>query len=429
MAALFETKACVSCAKAKRKCGKERPACRRCQDRCFGCEYPPTKPSSFVVLDTIESFATPSPGGERDLDIANVPQPHYGLAFPCTSHPSHVTTPDPSESAPSTSRESLPWFLGPDTWKIEHQNTNVAANAIVCSSFLHSFVHKVQEWLRYWAKTGSNPFIHSHLYAACIPDCVQIAYTTLTSYIHRTDKNAEIVLCIVEEQASKLLANNGVALDNRGSSSATNDASATSFNDESQPKDGYGLLDQLARTHALLVYQMISLFDGNIRARHLAEKRLGLLSIWASQLMNSARQKFALPSTALDMALSLPAGSTAPAEQMWYLWVLTESIRRTWSVATGLETTYFMLQRGYHDCPGGVMHTNRQGVWNAETALAWTSLCEQTDVQFLQRVDTETLFTKASPADVDDFGLMMLEISFGIERIEKWRRDKGEIST
>jgi hypothetical protein len=37
-------------------------------------------------------------------------------------------------------------------------------------------------------------------------------------------------------------------------------------------------LDQLTRVHAVMVHPMISVFDGNIRSRHLTEGRLSVLT-------------------------------------------------------------------------------------------------------------------------------------------------------
>ncbi|CAK7232379.1 hypothetical protein SCUCBS95973_008240 [Sporothrix curviconia] len=164
-----------------------------------------------------------------------------------------------------------------------------------------------------------------------------------------------MILKIVEDQASKLV----------------NEYD----HGNGDPAQSLSLLDQVARLHALIVYQSISLFDGDIRTRHLAEARLPLLGQWSQQLLSSARQKFSSTTALLDMTVALHCGPMDSDEHPWYLWILTESIRRTWLIGGGLEAIYSMLQRGWYPCPGGVMFTTRQGVWDAPSALAWEETC------------------------------------------------------
>ncbi|KAK8043952.1 hypothetical protein PG994_012790 [Apiospora phragmitis] len=51
--------ACTACAKAKHKCGKQKPACLRCHKRGARCAYPPEKPSAFVLVADSSSSTLP----------------------------------------------------------------------------------------------------------------------------------------------------------------------------------------------------------------------------------------------------------------------------------------------------------------------------------------------------------------------------------
>ncbi len=86
--------------------------------------------------------------------------------------------------------------------------------------------------------------------------CVQVAYTTLASYIHRTPANTDTILQIIEDRSNDLLQENGAVLNMVGAE---------------EWADGGGqdvdLFAQLTRLHALMVYQIIGLFDGDIRSR------------------------------------------------------------------------------------------------------------------------------------------------------------------
>ncbi|CAK7235110.1 hypothetical protein SBRCBS47491_009179 [Sporothrix bragantina] len=423
MGMFFEPKACRTCAKSKRKCGREQPACLRCQARGTVCEYPPTRPGTFVaIVDDVSS----STNSMQSMHSTN---PTYPARTPNIVNPTHAsltpplsiasTTSSPEGTGPIASSGSgstgglgsfpqcLAWFLNAESWKVDHQEASLSTS--FCSSFLRIYVTYLQDWLGQWATTGSNPFIHAHLYAARFPDNLQIAITTLTTYRNRTKQNAEIVLKIIEDQASKLV-------------ESSSDGILSGNNNSSNPASHeLSLLDQCARLHALIVYQTISLFDGDIRARHLAESRLPLLSRWAQQLLDSAREKFSSTPHVLDMTTTLYFGPMDSQEHPWYLWILKEGIRRTWLTAGGLEAIYSMLQRGWHRCPGGVMFTTRKGVWDAPSALEWEASCmvgAPEGVGFIHRFETDKLISTRTPDDVDDFTRLM-EITYGVERMEK----------
>ncbi|KAH8194518.1 hypothetical protein TruAng_011317 [Truncatella angustata] len=236
----------------------------------------------------------------------------------------------------------------------------------------------LQQWLNRWVDTGSNPFIHSHLYSSRFPSSIQMAYVTLSSYLSRTNGNKEIVLRIVQDRADELLRDKGAILDQLGPD-ATPAAKLTD------------ILDQLSYLHSLL--------------RHVAESRLFVLSSWATQLIESAGQVFS------QLSLS---------DKQWYCWALAESVRRTWMVSMVVYAGYFMMQQGWALCPGGMMFTNGKGLWNAGSADEWHRLYSLGDARFLQRFDAERLFTEAKSADIDEFGKVMLEITFGTEKMENW---------
>lgn len=93
-------------------------------------------------------------------------------------------------SAPATRAD---WFLAPETWKISHR-VDTSAAMPVGKATMKKYVAVLQSWFERWVTTGSNPFIHSCLYSANFPACVQVAYATLASYIYRTPANTDTVL-------------------------------------------------------------------------------------------------------------------------------------------------------------------------------------------------------------------------------------------
>ncbi|KAF2500621.1 hypothetical protein BU16DRAFT_253623 [Lophium mytilinum] len=405
-----DLKACSGCAKAKRKCGRQTPACQRCRDRGFDCVYPPPKPSYFVLSEAPTSPLADTFTGDRtslsglttaeflngEINVASPPEPaDLSVHFP------HC----------STTWSSVAWFLSPETWEIDRYP--VTLTTAPCNGVLKRHIRSTQAWLEQWIATGSNPFIHSHLYATRFPSCIQVAYTTLSAYLNRTEANTETILRIVEDRTNELLLENGVTFGDLGQE-----------NNTASPQ--LEVLDHLARIHALFVYHTISLFDGDIRSRSLAEPRCHVLNRWVSQMVDCARHSLSQLSFAfspLDLTQgSLPAPyPTSTTENLWHTWILSESVRRTWMTVTGMYAVYHALQQGWTLCPGGIMFTNSQGVWQAETASAWEKICLEGVVMFMQRFEAERLFSEASPSDVDEFGKRMMEITFGIKKVESWK--------
>lgn len=390
-----ESQACRLCAKAKRRCGKEQPTCRRCRLRGELCEYPAK----------LLAHSGTTPASDRTASSSA-----FEFASPVTSTSS--ATNGTREHSPQTTRQCLAWYLDEKTWTVEQKDETVTLSTSFSSAFLRRYITNLKQWLLRWTSTGECPFIHSQLYIALFPTDLQVAYTTFISYTNRVPGNTDIILKIVEDQASKLVADSGAS---PGAETCFADST-----DRTTPRAS--LLEQLARLQALIIYQVIGLFDGDIRLRHLAEGRLALLLEWSRHLLDSARQKFAAsPAAIIDITLALQNGPMDSLEHPWYLWVLTESIRRTWLVATGIEGIYYMMQRGWHPCPGGVMMTTRQGIWSAKRSKAWEKLCTQKDVGFMRRFEIDRLFADARPEEVDEFTQVMMEITYGSERTERWK--------
>ena len=414
MVAAAEPRACSACARAKRRCGKQMPCCQRCKNKGINCAYPTTKPSSFNLLeqpalvleDRLSSEATTLPTCTVAACLND------NISTPLTLD---LTTPLGHYLA---KRNPSIWFLSPEAWEIEHPSVQDAS--MFCLTDMKRFVADLQRWFEQWIKMGSNPFIHPHLYRSRFPGCVQVAYTTLSGYINRTESNTEIILRIVDDRANELLIDSGVLLDNSNH--------VNSFTVPEPPNT----LEQLARVHALMVYQVIGLFDGDIRSRHHAEARMHTLDSWASQMVDFASRCPHLLDSPLNPVGSTETGLsdllnlTSDAESLWHSWILTESVRRTWHIAKGLQSLYFLIQQGWSYCPGGMMLTTRQGVWEADTAFAWEKLCSEVDIGFVQRFKAEKLFTEASPAHIDEFGEFMLEITFGPERMKRWSLERNE---
>jgi hypothetical protein len=336
-----------------------------------------------------------------------------GLEF--TLLDSDFAVPSSLIQTPGAPATKVDWFLAPETWRISHRG-NTSADVGVSIATMKKYVSVLQSWFERWVTTGSNPFIHPRLYSANFPACVQIAYATLASYIHRTTANTDIILQVIEDRSNDLLQENGAVLNLVG---------VEEWADAGEQDVDLDLFAQLTRLHALMVYQIIGLFDGDIRSRHVAEGHMAVQDSWAGKLFHSAAKALSdthAVATQLVGCLSMPSTSS---QEQWYLWILSESIRRTWLVAVSVSPVFRVLQQRWAACPGGVMYTNRSGLWNAASATEWEKLCLERKVAFLQRFECARLLDDAEPADIDEFGTAMLDMTFNGELLEKWRDRSG----
>lgn len=356
---------------AKRKCGKQLPRCSRCLSRGLECTYPPAKPTSFVLCPGEDTFSI-----DRDCISSTVGSPLV------SKEQQWLDLHSPFDSQPLSV-----WFTAPETWKVvvplERANLRDMEFA--------QFINTTRRWLHQWAETGSNPFVHHRLYRSRFPRCIQDAYMTLSCYLHKTSSNEKLIFKVIEDRASQLL-------------------------EEYTTKLALDSLEHVARVQALLVYQFLGLYDGNIRMRHLAESRIPILSLWKQQMIQHASQVECLGREIISSTDQQPS-----EDSLWYSWVLAESIRRTWLVASGIQALYLIMQQNRHDlCHGGMMFTTRTGVWEAQSAIAWEKLCININVGLMQMAEAIDLFSELEPQEVNDFTKSILEINVGIEKVERW---------
>jgi hypothetical protein len=275
----------------------------------------------------------------------------------------------------------------------------------------------VRGWLFKWIEQGSNEFIHSHLYQTRFPECVQDAYMATSMYMHRNKSNQHTVLRIIESRAKNLVTNH--AVDVADSLPIRAEVNSTAVTDS---------FEHLARVQALLAYQIIGLYDGDIRLRHVCEGHIHVLNTWMQAMANHASQSANLEGSIFSSSgeqTAGPFGATAYKDTStvkWHSWILTESIRRTWSLVSGVQAGYLMIRQGQAmvPCMGGMLFTSRLGVWEAQSATDWKSITSKGDVGLVEMSQADKLFAQASPDEVNEFTKLSLALTFGYERTKKW---------
>ncbi|KAI8630436.1 hypothetical protein F5Y19DRAFT_46603 [Xylariaceae sp. FL1651] len=433
-------KACEACTKSKRQCTKQVPRCRRCLDKGLRCTYPPPRRPDMPI--TADAAPQAEIGGaslqltNSSIDEGLMRMMSAGATNPLNA-PSDSTFPflqiaqsdlqglpsdpsltDPAPPNPSDAAVGLRgiWFLRPESWRAECTDPPPLGKEELEKS-LGLYIERAQSWMRQWATDGHSPLHHRELYSFYMPRHVQDAYTAMTMYMGKNRENEGTVYRILEERVAQLLQDQALEASLGGGTG-----------------EGPSIFDHLGRVQALLCYQLIRLFDGNIRMRVQAEELIPTLFLWNRQLLESVNSSLGRPERFLvaspfdpDLLLRNPQMAESPsassAKAVWRAWILAESVRRTWQAASIVQHVYLFLKRSWAECPGRLPSTMRRALWDAPSAYAWArELRESGDPLLVTVVGLDAVFAQMSPADVDDFNLAAFEI-YGMEQAYRWLED------
>jgi len=423
-------KACVQCTKAKRKCDKTSPRCQRCLERGVdSCEY---KPLAHVFphgdgIDRQSEDAVDKGDGQSAHSLSDSPSP----------------------------QDRGPWFLSSQSWKRQYALDPNEPLLPIAEDELPQFIIHLKDWAKAWVTDGHSPIMHQQLYRNHMPECVQDAFTAMAAYHGATTSTKCLVLHIINGRANRLLELYHVQspqqpqpqshqnMQHTGTPSHPQSlfhsiipsCTSTQLWSLAAPCVIIDTATHLARTQALFIYQLIRLFDGDIRSRAQAEEQMDVLHTWTAQMFESARldcvaaeSEYSLSGEHMDSAggtdgedargghpacelnldesahpgvdanansedpgdgngngqcdnssntnlfLQALANTTSIATDpspLWRAWILSESIRRVFLVATYMQGVYTIMKRGWDLCPGGVAFTPLAGLWDAPTAWAW----------------------------------------------------------
>lgn len=393
--------ACYACAKAKRKCTKQAPSCSRCGRFDLECVYPAAKPGSYLVTgwDSTAETDDGTPGSSTGAPS----QQQY--VCPATAGGVLGMTPvlDFADWAVHLINENstIGSFTAYETW-VTHLPPQPDVGLFNHRN-LQQYISLLNEWLSEWVLKGSNPFIHSRLYRNRFPRCAQDAYSALMCYLNKTGSNKSIILHLLEEKAWDLVTQTEIPQPH------------SPFHDSRPAIDP---LEKLAKVQSLLIYQVIGLFDGDIRLRSLAEKRIALLNMWMNEMVEDARRTSCSGSFLISPDVNSESDMPDSQNALWHSWILSESIRRTWIIASGVQGIYLYMQQGFNGaCQGGMMFTTRQGVWEAQSASAWDKIYSESDAGLTKITELDRLLTENGLNNVDSFAKVVLMVTLGTERV------------
>ncbi|KAL2876609.1 hypothetical protein SGCOL_008187 [Colletotrichum sp. CLE4] len=241
------------------------------------------------------------------------------------------------------------------------------------------------------------PWSHPYLYRAQMPRDMQDAQACCALYIAKSSINASFVLRTIQARAHELLAS-------------------------PMPKSR---LDILARLHAILLYQIIRLFDGDISMRASAQHTLSSLEHTILALLPFVKWERAQPTTG-------PAQdySTCPTKDFWQEWIFQESARRTIFFTCFFLVAYSVLvdtltngcEQRYVFCQSWTMSAH---IWKAPTVVDFAVAWKEKHHLVITKQCFEEALRDAAADDIEAFGRILMVGAMGIEDARLWFYNRG----
>ncbi|CAK7212736.1 hypothetical protein SCUCBS95973_001564 [Sporothrix curviconia] len=262
------------------------------------------------------------------------------------------------------------------------------------ATHLHHAMNIIRDAPRLFVLENRVPWSHPLLYHDHMPRSMEEAMSSCALYLAKNSANGPIILRTVDARLRDLLA----------------------APEPSTP------LECIAHVQALLLYNIIGIFDGDINARATVEKTQVQLQRAAKRLL--AFITFDPPQAAVPDALYA-------ARAFWEAWVFMESARRTFLISLYFMHLYYVIvgtpsrhcdERKYLNRYWTISASLWQATDPQEFRRAW-----QTNHFFLARVGSfSELLAEAHAEDIDDFSQIFLSSLMGIDEFRNWMDSRSQ---
>ncbi|KAK7188658.1 uncharacterized protein CC84DRAFT_1082465 [Paraphaeosphaeria sporulosa] len=303
-------KSCKQCVKAKRRCDLGYPCCKRCFSKSLDCAYPNSvREAEVVIRQRTPDLAPLDHVGDNDLiglqpvgcdfDLA-ILQVSTSDSKSSSSPESRSNIAEDREEQDATNRQALYWKSSKEPAVSRQMLPKIWAPSWLNEDQLLFMVSRMRSFVPTLAFTGANTFIHTALYKSHQPTAFQDSISLSALYLAKTKQNAPILIRSIDEKINGLIARS----------------------------NGWSLQEHLAAVQALILYQIIRLFDGDLGQAGTAARQNHLLELWTAHLW---KRSFAEP-----IAFSKP----------WDAWVFYESLRRTVMISVFMRGSWNALTQG-----------------------------------------------------------------------------------
>ncbi|KAH8598645.1 hypothetical protein B0O99DRAFT_684032 [Bisporella sp. PMI_857] len=399
-------KSCTACVRAKRRCDLSLPACQRCLTRGTACKYPWAEidpiasswGSSVSVAEqgaSVTRYSTSipilqSPWGDAGINIAsclpfNSPtsisrplSPGMPSLFDDLIGQGGITYPLDLECSPPPS-SGIQYAIPPLPSDIDPPYGPITTGSVFQAGIEYA-ARRLAEQPRALASSGQTVFIHHTQVAAS--KVLQDALAACALHALRNPANAALVRTEVARRAARLV----------------------SAMEAAEPTTHPVKIDLLPPVQALLVYQCIRLFSGDVGEPARAERDEDRLRAWVGRLREQVR----------------PLGDSMGN---WACWVREESVRRTVLVAEILVGVYAFLKQGWDQAEARVWQlgfTAQTALWEARSGPEWRAMWAQGPRLEVVLENWGRAMEGAVPDDMDDLGIIIHATYLGLEPLEEW---------
>ncbi|KAL1647343.1 hypothetical protein SLS58_002671 [Diplodia intermedia] len=219
-----------------------------------------------------------------------------------------------------------------------------------------------------FAEQAQTMFIHRRLFQEKSPPALQDALGVCALYCLKNPDNQALVFANLQQKTQQLIANTDPLLASK--------------------------LELLAALQALLLYQAIRLFDGDIRLRTQAEADEAVLVAWTKQLQVRMHQ----------LVPSLPASAVL------------------------LRGVYEFLKFGYEKASNHrLSFTAQAALWEAQSEYGWRTACSEREKLEVRVAHWDDDMLKAAPPDLEELGVLTMTMLRGMDATGEWL-GKGHVA-
>ncbi|OJD35878.1 transcription factor cys6 protein [Diplodia corticola] len=241
-----------------------------------------------------------------------------------------------------------------------------------------------------FAEQAQTMFIHRQLFQEKSLPALQDALSACALYCLKSPENQGLVFANLQHKAQQLIASTDPLMASKA--------------------------ELLAALQALVLYQTIRYFDGDIRLRAQAEADEPVLAAWTNQLR--ARMHQLVPSLPASAGALLPTQTRA---QDWQRWLVEESTRRTVLSSAILQGVYEFLKFGWDKASDHrLSFTAQRALWEAQSEYGWRTACSERERLEVRLAHWNDDVLKAAPSDLDELGVLIMATFWGMEPTGEW---------
>jgi hypothetical protein len=247
---------------------------------------------------------------------------------------------------------------------------------------------------KFLIETNGTPWQHPMLYQDHIPQSIQDSYAACALYIVRNDTNKDFIARFIQDYAESLV-------------------------NTPLPQEP---MEILARAHALMLYQNMLVFGGDVGLYSQAERLLPCLEEVGHTLHNLTLQQ-------VESSGAVPLYPSAASRAAWTAYIFGESLRRTLLSVFHLITMCNLLRGQLTSCDDslaiGTKLTISAHLWNAKTPLDFALAWNNQKHFMVKELDFTEVLRDAMPEDVCTLGRMMMIGLQGEDDIRGWFYTRG----